>query len=601
MPLFAQSKFKACSFRNMLCFDCCDAIAAGSPTKQYRVTRLYDITRVLYPAMTSATNENKEAIIGNKEMSSRYSSATMENTSQSLRSGYHSGPQATPVQWNDDRRNPHNWPAARKYTLTILLSVFSFNTLMCSTMVAPALSQIRKDLNIATDAEAQLVLSIYVLAYAVGYFLWAPLSEVYGRKSILHTANTWFCIWNLVCGFSKNEATITVARLLSGCGAASSLALATGIMGEIWRPVQRGRSLAVLSTITVLGPCIGPIVGGAITQQSLGAWRWVFWSTSIFNALLQLISLRFLYESHSPTILRPRERIVDLAYNHSKRVLEPCTTAKVLMLALKRPLYLVVSQPASQGLVVYSGISFGSMYTVLSVIPIAFSEIYGQSLIIASLNYIAFAIGTTIAAQSCAPIMDFLYQRKAQQHANNIGVMDVDEALRAKGLNHKPPPEVRLYPFIPTVLLTAGGLLLFGWSLHFRNHWMVPNVGIALVGAGSQAMTQCTNAYVIDIFSEIQSPSSSDDTIGQRFAVSINWSSSAMASIWATKSLGGFAFPLFAVDLIRRLGWGWTGTLLAMLNITVGLAVTILLLVHGPKLRETGRKRIELKMLTTTI
>lgn len=548
--------------------------------------------------MTFLTNcEDKEPAGGGKEMSTSSPAATMEDISSPPPSGCQSRPQTAQVEWNDESRNPHNWPAARKYTVTILLSAFSFNTLMSSTMVAPALSQIRKDLNIPTDAETQLVLSIYVLAYAVGYFLWAPLSEVYGRKPILQAANVWFCVWNLVCGFSKNEATITVARFFSGCGAASSLALGTGTMGEIWRPAQRGRSLAVLSTFTLLGPCIGPIFGGVIAQRSLGSWRWSFWSTSMFNALLQLISFRFLHESHAPTILRLRGESGDQLGKRSKPGKASCTTVEVLTLALKRPLYLVATQPASQGLVIYTGLSFGCLYVVLTVIPLAFTEIYGQSLAIASLNYISFAVGTTVAAQTCAPTIDCLYQRKARQYVDQVAMgADVDEALRAKSLNHKAPPELRLYPFIPTILLMVGGLLLFGWSLHYGKHWIVPDIGIALFGAGSQAMTQCTNAYVIDIFSEIKSPSPTENHANRQTTLSINWSASAMASIWATKSLGGFAFPLFAVDLIRQLGWGWTGTLLAMLNLSVGLPVAVLLLVHGQKLREMGRKRIEARM-----
>lgn len=132
---------------------------------------------------------------------------------------------ADPVPWQDDPLNPHNWKPARKYTVTILLSAFTFNTLMSSTMVAPALSQISKDLNIQSDAKTQLVLSIFVLAYAAGYFFWAPMSEIYGRILMLQLANAWFCVWNLVCGFAPNEATITVGRLFSGAGASASLAV----------------------------------------------------------------------------------------------------------------------------------------------------------------------------------------------------------------------------------------------------------------------------------------------------------------------------------------------------------------------------------------
>lgn len=517
--------------------------------------------------------------------------------------------------WHDDVSNPHNWPPARKYVNTILLSSLTFNTLMSSTMVAPALSQIRIDLSIASDTQTQLVLSIFVLAYAVGYFIWAPLSEVYGRKQILQIANLWFLVWNLVCGFAQNEATLTVGRLFSGAGAAASLALSSGTIGEVWRPVQRGHSLAVLSLITNLGPAIGPVIGGVIAEQSVRSWRWAFWSTSIFNGSLQLISFRFLHESHRETILRKK-------YPHvfGDKSTKEHRTIQALVIAFRRPFYLLLTYPASQGLAIYTCFAFGTLYILLSVIPIAFTTIHHQSILVASLNYVAFAVGTTFGAQVCAPLIDFQYRHKAKQLATQAKPsISASESL---GHLSMVPPELRLHPFIPTVILMSAGLLVFGWTLQARTHWIGTCVGISMFGAGNQAMTQCTNAYSIDVFGEIKAihktrplepgtrSTSADrdkkyglDSVNvtpcqlDRVSYStVNWSASAMASIWAAKSLGGFAFPLFAVDMIDHLGWGWCGTLLALINIAVGIPLAMVLLILGKRFRAIGERRMNEKM-----
>lgn len=358
--------------------------------------------------------------------------------------------------WSDDSSNPHNWPTPRKYVNTILLSALIFNTLMSSTMVAPALSQIRLDLKIASDTQTQLVLSIFVLSYAVGYFVWAPLSEVYGRKNILQIANLWFLVWNLVCGFARNEATITIGRLFSGAGAAACLALGSGTMSEIWRPVQRGRSLAVLSLITNLGPAVGPLIGGVIAQQSVGSWRWAFWATSMFNGLLQLVSLQFLHESHRATILRRKYPLISAGDQTKEQ-----RTVQALITAFKRPFYLLLVYPAAQGLAIYTCFTFGTLYILLSIIPIAFTTVHNQSIMIASLNYLAFGIGTTFGAQVCAPVIDYLYRRKVKILQEQASIRkEADESLQRSDSNTI-PPEIRLYPFIPTVVLMSGGLLVF--------------------------------------------------------------------------------------------------------------------------------------------
>lgn len=506
------------------------------------------------------------------------------------------------VPWEDDPMNPYNWPKYRKCCSTLLLSAMTFNTLMSSTIVAPALPQVRKDLAIESDAQTQLVLSIYVLAYAIGYFIWAPMSEVYGRTRVLQIANVWFCVWSILCGFARNQAMIIVGRLFSGAGAAAALALGTGITAEIWRPAQRGQSLAILSTITLLGPSIGPVLGGIIAAQAPSSWRWAFWSTIIFNAILQLLALRFLHESHAQTIVGRRARRAEIMESRKTSPLFSTSATNFLLNSLKRPFHLLISQPASQALILYSGLSFGVLYFMLSVLTDPFTKIYGQSLIIASLNYISFGIGPTIGAQICGPVIDtiYKYQTKRHDHAKSANATG-DKEQRATRNADKLPAEYRLCPLMPTLILLTVGLLIFGWSLHYRLHWAVPNIGIIIFGAGNQAATQCANAYMMDSFSEINSKdvlSTHGDTVANAAHPSgpnlaMNWTASAMASMWSIKALCGFAFPLFAVDTISALGWGWSSTLLAMLNLVVGTLVTVLLLSYGKRLRELGRVKIE--------
>lgn len=78
------------------------------------------------------------------------------------------------VTWDgkDDPVNPHNWPAHRRWTSTILIAFFAFIAPMASTMVAPALEEISDDFNIESDIEEFLVMSIFLLAFAIGPFLW---------------------------------------------------------------------------------------------------------------------------------------------------------------------------------------------------------------------------------------------------------------------------------------------------------------------------------------------------------------------------------------------------------------------------------------------
>lgn len=155
-----------------------------------------------------------------------------------------------------DVDNPKDWPSRRKWLVTDVLSATGFNRIMVSTIMAPALSTISHELSM-NSTETVMALSIYLLATAFGPLFIGPLSEVYGRKKILHVSNVWFLIWNIVCGFARRKEVLIAARFLAGFGASSIYALAGGVLGDVWRPEQRGQSLGMYLLIPLLGAAVG--------------------------------------------------------------------------------------------------------------------------------------------------------------------------------------------------------------------------------------------------------------------------------------------------------------------------------------------------------
>ena len=94
-------------------------------------------------------------------------------------------------------------------------------------MVAPALKEIADDFNIESEIQEYLVMSIFLLAYALGPFILAPLSEMYGRVVVLQSANMVYLIFNTVCGFSTSREQMLAFRFLSGLGGAAPQAVST--------------------------------------------------------------------------------------------------------------------------------------------------------------------------------------------------------------------------------------------------------------------------------------------------------------------------------------------------------------------------------------
>jgi len=147
-------------------------------------------------------------------------------------------------------------------------------------MVAPALNKIGQDLGINSDIEKSLVLSIFVLAYAIGPLFLGPLSELYGRVIVLQLSNLFFLAFNIGCAFAKTKSQLIAFRFLSGLGGSAPLALGGGVLSDCWRAEERGKSISIYSLAPLLGPAVGPVAGGFIALKVSRRYVFSFISSS---------------------------------------------------------------------------------------------------------------------------------------------------------------------------------------------------------------------------------------------------------------------------------------------------------------------------------
>lgn len=131
------------------------------------------------------------------------------------------------IDWDglEDPQNPLNWSQTRKWVATMLVSCFTFISPFSSTMVTPALDDIGLEFGITGEFSKQLVMTIFLLGYAQGPFVLAPLSEIFGRVRVLQYANLVYLAFNTACGFAKTEQQILACRFLSGIGGSAPQAV----------------------------------------------------------------------------------------------------------------------------------------------------------------------------------------------------------------------------------------------------------------------------------------------------------------------------------------------------------------------------------------
>lgn len=95
----------------------------------------------------------------------------------------------------------------------------------------------------------------YVLGFALGPLLLAPLSEVYGRLNIYHITNAVYVGFTIGCALSTGIAMFLVFRLICGCAASASLTIGGGTVADLVASDKRGGAMALFG----IGPILGPV------------------------------------------------------------------------------------------------------------------------------------------------------------------------------------------------------------------------------------------------------------------------------------------------------------------------------------------------------
>ena len=105
------------------------------------------------------------------------------------------------------------------------MAFFNYISPLSSTILAPAVNNIGRDLAIVSVGVRQMTFSGFVLAYAFGPLFLGPMSEIYGRPIVLQISNLFYLVFNTAAGFSHSAADLIAFRFLSGLGASAPLSV----------------------------------------------------------------------------------------------------------------------------------------------------------------------------------------------------------------------------------------------------------------------------------------------------------------------------------------------------------------------------------------
>ncbi|KAK6601838.1 MFS multidrug transporter [Botrytis cinerea] len=387
-----------------------------------------------------------------------------------------------------DRRNPMNFPMLKKWTITILLAFATLAVSFVSSAYSGGVKEIIETFNVGSEV-VTLGVSLFVLGFAIGPLIWAPLSELYGRQVLFCGTYAMLTIFNAGAAGAQNMQTLLIMRFIAGSFGSSPLTNAGGVIADMFSAAHRGVAMSIFAAAPFLGPVAGPIVGGFLGETE--GWRWVEGLMAIFTGVVWIIGSLTIPETYSPVILRRRANkmssMTGKVYKSRAEVERGSKSISAeFKTALSRPWILLFTEPIVLLLSLYMAIVYGTLYMMFGAFPIVFQTGRGWSAGIGGLAFCGVAVGM-ISAVFYSLWDNKRYNATAARH------------------NNAAPPEARLPPAL------VGSICL--------------PVGTAPFGFGMVLVFLSVMNYLIDAY--------------------VLYAASVLAANSVLRSLFGAAFPLF--------------------------------------------------------
>jgi multidrug resistance protein len=461
------------------------------------------------------------------------------------------------VDWDgpDDPANPQNWPAKKKWGIIGALGAVTLITPLASSFFAPGVPQVLRAFHETSNIMATFVVSVYILGFAIGPLIIAPMSELYGRMPLYNIANALFVVFNIACAVSKSMGMLVAFRFLAGCAGSAPLTLGGGTIADMFPPQQRAGAMAVWALGPLLGPVIGPVCGGFLVEHM--SWRWVFWIMAIFGGFFGIILFFVGRETYHPIILaRKTAKLRKETGNENLRskLAQDLPPKAIFTRAIVRPMKMLFLSPIVCLMSTYVAVNYGILYLFFTTVTFVFEGQYHFSSGAVGLSYIGVGVGMLVGMVALGILSDKIIVKQ-----------------QAKG-NVKPEHRLPLMLTMPGAIGLPIGVFVYGWTTYYNVHWIVPIIFTSLIGLGNLTAMMTIQTYLVDAF-----------TIH---------AASAIAANTVLRSIFGAFLPLGGLSLYNALGLGWGNTLLGFVSL-VFIPVPIFFRYYGERIRTNPKLQVQ--------
>lgn len=216
----------------------------------------------------------------------------------------------------------------------------------------PAFSRMGREFSVSTD-DMQLVVTAYMLAFALMSPFHGPISDAVGRRPVMLAGLSMYAVASVGCALSTSLPMLLGFRVLQGLSAGGGVIVSRAVIRDMFEGAEAQRLMSRVTMIFGVAPAVAPIVGGWLL--TMGSWRAIFYFLVGVAVVLMALVIFILPESH------PRER---------RTAFTPSAIFGGLVEAGRSPAFHRVSWAAS--------LSFAGQFLYIGAAPIFVMDLLGK-------------------------------------------------------------------------------------------------------------------------------------------------------------------------------------------------------------------------------
>lgn len=450
---------------------------------------------------------------------------------------------------------------------------------MTGSIYFPALDVIANDLNVS-DSNMSVTVTTYLIIQGLAPMMIAGFSDTAGRRPAYILCFVIYMIANLALGLQNNYVALLILRMLQSAGSSGTVALASGLVGDLVTSSERGQYIAFSSLGSVLGPTLSPVIGGLISQYL--NWHWIFWFLLIISGVFSVPFFLFHPETSRKLVGDGSIPPPWMSWNvsdyirHKNRAKQGLTVDEDELakhhnnfrISFPNPLSTLVMFKNLEACAVLlaTGLAFACFYAISTGAASVLSEVYGYDEVHIGLVFLAIGGGSIISAFTTGKLVDWNYAR----HARRLGFPI--QKNRNTDLSDFPIERARCEIALPCFALGVLTVIAYGWMMESRVSIAGPVVILFLMGYALIAGFQVLNVLMVDIYP--------------------TQATSATAASNVVRCLLGAAASAAIIPMSDAMGNGWAYTLLAML-FAISCLGLVVFMKSGVQWRRAREARLE--------